>query len=88
MRKTVSFKTVITQDEDGLFIASCPAIPGCHSQGTTYEEAVEHVEEAIRLCLKVAEHDKEYRRRIDFTATVTPRFIGLRDISVPEPSFV
>jgi len=43
----------LTQDEDGVFVAECPAIPGCVSQGNTEEEAINNVREAIRECLEV-----------------------------------
>jgi len=36
-----------------LVIAHCPAIPGCHSQGKTMEEAIENIKDAIRGCLLV-----------------------------------
>lgn len=87
MEKILNFKIIINQDEDGIFVASCPAIPGCHTQGDTYEEVVKNIEEAIRLCLKVAEKDKNYRESIDFSSGKTPRFIGISDIFIPRPSF-
>jgi predicted RNase H-like HicB family nuclease len=43
----------IYQDEDGVFIAECPAIPGCVSQGATEEEAEDNIREAIKECLEV-----------------------------------
>ncbi len=43
----------IDRDEDGAWIAICPAIPGCVSQGQTKEEALGNVREAIRECLEV-----------------------------------
>ncbi len=43
----------IFQDEDGVFVAECPAIPGCVSQGRTEEEAMQNVREAIKECLEV-----------------------------------
>jgi predicted RNase H-like HicB family nuclease len=49
--------TVIDRDDDGMWVAECPAIPGCISQGRTREEAMENIKEAITLCLEVrAEH--------------------------------
>lgn len=42
------FVVTIERDEDGFFVASCPALPGCHSQGSTREEAIANVSEAIR----------------------------------------
>ena len=48
-------KLLITlyQDEDGVYIAECPSIPGCVSQGSSEEEAEKNVREAIRECLAV-----------------------------------
>jgi predicted RNase H-like HicB family nuclease len=43
----------ICQDEDGVFIAECPSIPGCVSQGKTEEEAEENIRDAIKECLEV-----------------------------------
>ena len=42
-------KFIVTLDdgEDGYIVASCPALPGCHSQGETKEEALENIKEAI-----------------------------------------
>ncbi len=47
------FKVYIDTDEDGVFIAECPAIPGCVSQGASEEEAGRNIREAIRECLDV-----------------------------------
>lgn len=45
-------------DEDGWEVASCPTLPGCHSQGRTREEALHNVREAIRgYFLSLREHD-------------------------------
>lgn len=43
----------IFQDEDGVFIAECPSIPGCVSQGKTELEAEQNIQEAIKECLVV-----------------------------------
>jgi len=88
MRDCLNFKVIINQDEDGIFVASCPAIPGCHTQGETLEKAEKNIQEAIKLCLKVAEEDKEYRDSIDFKQKQTSHFIGISDIFVPRPNFV
>ncbi|MBI4312487.1 MAG: type II toxin-antitoxin system HicB family antitoxin [Chloroflexi bacterium] len=42
------FLITIEQDEDGFFVASCPLLKGCHSQGRTEEEAIANIKEAIR----------------------------------------
>ena len=49
MKLTIS----LDRDEDGVWIAECPSIPGCVSQGSTREEAVENIKEAIQLRLEV-----------------------------------
>lgn len=43
----------IYRDEDGVFVAECPAIPGCVSQGKTEREAEQNIQDAIRECLAV-----------------------------------
>ena len=49
---------VFQTDEDGWEVASCPTLPGCHSQGRTREEALDNVREAIKGYLaSLREHD-------------------------------
>ena len=48
---------VFERDEDGWEIASCPTLPGCHSQGLTRGEALENVREAIRGYLTTMRED-------------------------------
>jgi predicted RNase H-like HicB family nuclease len=43
------FTIVVEKDEDGVYIASCPTIQGCYSQGDSYKEAVENLKDAIHL---------------------------------------
>jgi predicted RNase H-like HicB family nuclease len=47
------FHITYDRDEDGMWVVECPAIPGCHSQGKTKEEATDNIKEAISLCLEV-----------------------------------
>jgi predicted RNase H-like HicB family nuclease len=49
----MKFVTTLDRDEDGIWIAECPAIPGCVSQGSTRDEALANIREAIALCLEV-----------------------------------
>ena len=49
----MKFTITLFQDEDGIFIAECPAIPGCVSQGKTEAEAEASISEAIKECLEV-----------------------------------
>lgn len=49
----MKFLVTLYQDEDGVFIAECPSIPGCVSQGRTEVEAEANIREAIQQCLEV-----------------------------------
>ncbi len=49
----MKFAITITQDEDGMYIAECPSIPGCVSQGATEQEAERNIQDAIKGCLAV-----------------------------------
>jgi predicted RNase H-like HicB family nuclease len=49
----MKFSVTIDRDEDGVWIAECPSIPGCVSQGAKKDEALENIKEAIQLCLEV-----------------------------------
>ncbi len=51
--KTHIFTVDIEKGEDGYFVVSVPALPGCFSQGDTYEEAVLMAEDAIRGYLQL-----------------------------------
>ena len=42
------YRIIIEQDEDGMFISECPALPGCISQGKTRNEAVANIQDAIK----------------------------------------
>jgi len=44
----MKFRILIEQDEDGVFVATCPTLPGCVSEGKTRSEAKENITEAIR----------------------------------------
>lgn len=41
------YRITIEQDEDGMFVAKCSALPGCFSQGTTREGALKNIKDAI-----------------------------------------
>jgi len=53
------FTVVIEQDEDGIYVASVPELPGCHTQAETLDELNRRIKEAIELYLEVkAEEEK------------------------------
>ncbi len=66
MKKHV-FQVIIEQDEAGLFVAECPALKACYTQGKTYEEVVENIKDVIALCLKDI---KDKRQRIPRQAEI------------------
>ena len=46
------FQVIIEEDEDGLYVADVPALQGCHTQGATFEEALENIKEVILMCIR------------------------------------
>ena len=48
----MNFKVVLHEAEEDGYIVSCPALPGCHSQGDSMDEALENIKEAIAGCLE------------------------------------
>ena len=45
---SIKFRIIVEQDEDGVFIAECPSLPGCISQGKTRNEAIVNIKDAIQ----------------------------------------
>lgn len=44
----MKYRVTIQQDEDGVFVAECPSLPGCISQGKTRKEALSNIKDAIK----------------------------------------
>ncbi|MFO7675495.1 MAG: type II toxin-antitoxin system HicB family antitoxin [bacterium] len=44
----MKYRVVIEQDEDGIFVVQCPALPGCVSQGVTRDQALANIQDAIQ----------------------------------------
>lgn len=62
----MKFRVRIEQDEDGMFVAEVPSLPGCVSQGATREDAVRNIEEAIAAYLEsLNEHGEPIPPSID-----------------------
>ena len=70
--KILHLPILIEQDEDNVYIVSCPVFKGCHSFGKTIDEALANIREVIDICL---EEEKE-------TTTGINRFIGFREMEV------
>ena len=53
----MKYRIYLEQDEDGIFVATCPSLPGCVSQGKTRVEATQNIREAVEAYLKsLAKH--------------------------------
>lgn len=50
-------QVVVYRGEDGYWVAECPSLPGCISQGKTKEEAISNIREAIRGYVAALEED-------------------------------
>ena len=48
----MKYRILIEPDEDGVFVAECPALPGCISQGQTRQEALRNIKEAMEAYLE------------------------------------
>jgi len=53
------YRIVLEQDEDGIYIAECPTLPGCISQGKTRTEALVNVKDAIKGYIESLKKHKE-----------------------------
>ncbi|CAD6491771.1 MAG: HicB_like antitoxin of bacterial toxin-antitoxinsystem [Candidatus Argoarchaeum ethanivorans] len=50
--KKVHLPVLVEKDEDGFFVAECPLLQGCYTQGKTLDEALKNIHEVIELCLE------------------------------------
>ena len=51
----MKYRVLIEQDEDGIFVAEVPSLPGCVTQGATRDEAVANAREAVALYVESLE---------------------------------
>ena len=75
MRRKHVFQVIVEQDEAGYFVAECPALRACYTQGKTYEEAMENIKDVIALC---RQDSKSRRRKIPSQ----PETIGVKRLEV------
>jgi predicted RNase H-like HicB family nuclease len=66
------FTVIVERDEDGYYVASVPALAGCHTQARSLDELVARVQEAIAECLEDA----------DPAALPALEFIGVQRVTV------
>jgi predicted RNase H-like HicB family nuclease len=67
---------VIEVDEDGKYVAWCPALQACYTQGDSFEEAMKNIRDVIALCL---EELKEERKEVELRY---PEVIGIKQIEI------
>lgn len=78
--RELQFKVLIERDEDGLYVASVPELPGCYTQGKTLEEARARIREAIELVL---ESDRELKEeKLFFDSSSYASFLGIEQVAV------
>ncbi len=77
--RDLQFKVLIEQDEDGIYVASVPEIPGCYTQGKTLEEARKRIREAIELVL---ESDKELKEEKLASHKPSSQFFGIEEVTI------
>ena len=75
MKRKHVFQVIVEQDEAGYYVAECPALRACYTQGKTYEEVLENIKDVITLCL---EDLKAKRQRIP----KQPEIIGVQRVEV------
>lgn len=52
MKQKHVFQIIVEQDEAGFFVAECPSLKACYTQGKTYEEVMVNIKDVIELCLE------------------------------------
>lgn len=75
--KLLNYRVFIEQDEEGVFVASVPALQGCYTEGDTFEEVLENVKDLIKLHIEAR---KEKGLLPDDSKT---EFVGIKNISIP-----
>jgi predicted RNase H-like HicB family nuclease len=58
MKHKIHLPILIEQDEDKVYIVSCPTFKGCHTQGKTIDEAMERIGEVIEMYLEEEDFEK------------------------------
>lgn len=77
--KQLQFKVLIEQDEDGIYIASVPELPGCYTQGKTLEHVRNRIKEVIELVL---EADKDIKKEKLESPKSSNHFFGIEEITI------
>lgn len=56
---TYKFPVIIEKDEDGFYVADCPDLAGCHTQGRTLEKAITNIRDAIKLNIQILKAENQ-----------------------------
>ncbi len=70
------YDVIIEQDENRVYVAHVPELPGCHTEGDTVEEVMKNIKEAIELYLEYTQEKVENAMK----------FVTVKKITVPQPS--
>ena len=65
------FDVIVEKDADGYYVASVPALHGCHTQARSLDKLMQRVQEAIALCIEVEGRSVEPNR-----------FVGVQRVAV------
>jgi predicted RNase H-like HicB family nuclease len=57
--KIFNYTIILEKEDDGGYHAFCPALPGCHTQGDSYDEVLENIEDAVKLYIESLKAHKE-----------------------------
>ena len=71
-RTVKEFNVLIERDAEGYYVATVPALRGCHTQAKSLDKLMERIREAIELCLEVEGGGAE-----------TLDFVGVQKVTVP-----
>ncbi len=64
-KKLYNYTVILEKESDGGYHAFCPMLKGCHSQGDSFEEAIENITEAIELYVESLRADNQSIPRED-----------------------
>lgn len=65
------FSVIVERDEEGYYVATVPALPGCHTQARSLDKLMQRIREAIALCLEVEEK-----------VPASTEFVGIQRVAV------
>jgi antitoxin HicB len=83
----MKFRVTVEPDEDGVFVAECPSLPGCVSQGNTREEAMANIRDAIQGYLdSLKKHGEPIPRGITEEIVEIPAWAAFRCVRARMPS--